>query len=170
MKQRNAVYAGSFDPIHLGHLWVVEQGAKLFDHLWIVIGQNPFKTCMFSLEDRIDFVVKATKHIDNISICQLFEEELVVDFAYKNSCLYLLRGIRGSQDLVYESSLQFVNNQLHSDIQTVYLNTPTEYQYISSSIVRELLKLKKYYLLKEKYIPKGSFEEMIKVWEKKNEK
>lgn len=164
MKEKNAVYAGSFDPIHLGHLWVIEQGSKLFDKLFVVIGNNNTKKHLFTKEERKDFISEVLDGIDNIQTSILTDDELTSDFAQSRQCSYMLRGLRGSQDLTYESTIQYVNSQLHPTIQTVYLNTPIEFQYISSSVVRELLKFKKYDLLKEKYLPNSVSDKIIKHW------
>jgi pantetheine-phosphate adenylyltransferase len=170
MREKNAVYAGSFDPVHNGHMFVIKEGSKLFDNLFVVIGNNTTKNHLFSKDEREEFVSELMVYYPNIFVSTLLENELTADFANKNRCDYMLRGLRDSQDLIYESSIQFVNSQLYPDIQTIFLNTPMEFQYISSSVIRELLKLKKYDLLKEKYIYPTICEKVIEAWEKKNGK
>ena len=131
-----AIYPGSFDPITIGHLEIIEKASKLFDKLIIVITVNSNKKCLLSLEERKYLIEQSTKHLNNISI--EVNEGLTVDFAIKNNAKYIVKGIRNGYDLDSELTQAFFNDNLNKDIQTVFLLPTFRNIYISSSAVREL--------------------------------
>ena len=94
---KKAVYAGSFDPITNGHLWMIEQGANLFDELVIAVGVNPDKQCTFSLEERVRMVRQSTEAITQI-VVDSFEARFLVHYAASIDARYILRGIRNGED------------------------------------------------------------------------
>src|SRR5881227_2658682 len=97
-KQRKlAVYAGSFDPLTIGHLWMIEQGVRLFDHLVVAIGLNPDKTYTFSVEERLRMIGESTRRFKNLSITS-FSNDFLINYAQSVTATHILRGIRTESD------------------------------------------------------------------------
>ena len=134
-----AVFPGSFDPFTVGHLDIAERAAKVFDRLYISIFDNPGKQTEFSVEDRIELIRDAVKHIPNVTVeaCS----GLLVDHCRSIGACVIVRGIRSGSDVEYESMLETVNNRIGPDITTVYLLSRPEHAYLSSSLVRQLMKI-----------------------------
>lgn len=133
-----AVFPGSFDPITLGHLDIIERAAPLFDKLIIAIGQNSQKKYMFPLEKRIDFLKEATAEFPNVEIDHF--EGLTVDYCLNKNAEYILRGLRNPADFEFEKAIAHTNRTLaHKKLETVFLLTSSGKSFISSSIVREII-------------------------------
>lgn len=135
---KTAIYAGSFDPISNGHLWVINQGSKLFDKLFLVLAYNPNKNGYFTVNQRQALMKESTKHLANVEVV-LLADDYVAQAAKKMHATYLLRGIRNSTDYEYEKTIERVNNKINPDLQTVYLIPPAELSEISSSMVKSLV-------------------------------
>ncbi|MFK5937377.1 MAG: pantetheine-phosphate adenylyltransferase [Sulfurimonas sp.] len=133
-----ALYPGTFDPITNGHFDVIERALGLFDELIIAVAVSHDKEPMFSLDERIKMIKESTKHLENIKV--LGFDNLTVDFAKQNNATVLIRGLRAVSDFEYELQLGYLNNSLDSTIETVYLMPRLKHAFISSSIVRNLLK------------------------------
>lgn len=140
MKTQNriAVYAGTFDPVTIGHLWMIKTGSSLFDKLVIAVGTNPDKKCHFSLEDRIIMLQESIAGCENVTVDK-YPNKFLIKYAESIGAKFILRGIRSTTDYEYEKSLSYVNRQLNSEIMTVFLLPPKEIIEISSSIVRGLV-------------------------------
>ncbi|MBT8236776.1 MAG: pantetheine-phosphate adenylyltransferase [Bacteroidia bacterium] len=134
---KRAIFPGSFDPITLGHYDIIKRGISLFDELVIAIGVNTDKKYMFSLEDRMKFVSEAFKDESKVSVVSY--EGLTVDFAKEKDAQFILRGLRNPADFEFEKAIAHTNRRL-SDIETVFLLTSSGKSYISSSIVRDVIK------------------------------
>jgi len=134
---KRAIFPGSFDPITLGHSDIIQRGIALFDELIIAIGINTEKSYMFSLEDRIRFVTES--FIGNPKVKVVSYEGLTVDFARSVGADYILRGLRNPADFEFEKAIAHTNRRL-ADIETVFLLTSSGKSYISSSIVRDVIK------------------------------
>lgn len=132
-----AVFPGSFDPITLGHKDVITRAIPLFDEIVIAIGINIEKKYMFSLEQRKKFIEDCFKEYENISVVTY--EGLTVDFCKKHSIDYIIRGLRNPADFEFEKAIAHTNRDLAS-IETVFLLTAAKTSYISSSIVRDVLR------------------------------
>jgi pantetheine-phosphate adenylyltransferase len=135
-----AVFAGSFDPITLGHVNVLERAAPLFDEVILAIGTNTTKHYMFSLEDRLQWAQQALHHISNAQV-QSFDG-LTIDFCRNIGARYLLRGIRNGGDFEYERSIAHMNKSLHQEIETILMFTDPQFAFIHSTIVREIIRNK----------------------------
>jgi len=146
---KTAIFPGSFDPITLGHQDIIEKSLNLFDSVIIGIGQNTEKKYMFSAEKRKQFVENTFKSNNNIEV--KIYNGLTVDFCKKNNAHFIIRGLRNVSDFEFEKTIALINRKL-SGIETVFLLTSAKNSYISSGIVRELIKNKKDYSL---LIPKG---------------
>ena len=134
--KRIGIYAGSFDPPTLGHLWMIQQGARLFDELVVVLGVNPDKKGFLSETQRLDALRgMLAAGTPNVRV-EKMQGGFLVDFARRIGATYLLRGVRNTVDLEYEKSMERMNARMASDLQTVYLMPPPELESVSSSMVR----------------------------------
>ena len=136
--KKKALFIGSFDPITLAHRDILLKSCDIFDDVTIAIAQNPNKTSMFSLSDRLEMIRLAVQDLENIHIDSF--EGLTVDYAKQNGINVLIRGLRNSSDFEYEQQMAHYNETLLDTIKTVFFITSPEYSYISSSGVREVLK------------------------------
>lgn len=134
---KKAVFPGSFDPITLGHFDIIERGVKLFDELIIAIGINADKKYMFSLEERKNFIEEAFKGEPKIRVVTY--QGLTVNFCKEQNAEFILRGLRNPADFEFEKAIAHTNRKL-SEIETVFLLTSSGKSYISSSIVRDVIK------------------------------
>lgn len=134
---RRAIFPGSFDPITLGHYDIIQRGITLFDELIIAIGINADKAYMFDLEQRKKFIEEA--FVDEPKIKVLTYEGLTVDFCKKIDANFILRGLRNPGDFEFEKAIAHTNRKL-SEIETVFLLTSSGKSYISSSIVRDVIR------------------------------
>ncbi|MDT0541023.1 pantetheine-phosphate adenylyltransferase [Croceitalea sp. P059] len=134
---RRAIFPGSFDPLTLGHYDIIKRGITLFDELIIAIGINSDKKYMFSLEERQRFIENA--FIDEPKIKVLTYQGLTVDFCKEIKAEFILRGLRNPGDFEFEKAIAHTNRKL-SEIETVFLLTSSGKSYISSSIVRDVIR------------------------------
>ena len=134
---RRAIFPGSFDPVTLGHSDIIQRGVTLFDELIIAIGINAEKKYMFSLEQRMQFITKAFEGEPKVKV--LTYEGLTVDFCRKMDASFILRGLRNPADFEFEKAIAHTNRKL-SEIETVFLLTSSGKSYISSSIVRDVIR------------------------------
>lgn len=131
-----AVFPGSFDPITLGHLDIVNRGINLFDKIIIGVGSNSEKKYMFPIVKRIEFVKKTFETFQSIEIESF--KDLTIDFCKKKNAGFILRGVRNPGDFEFEKTIALTNRKL-SGIETIFLPTSPTTSYISSSIVREII-------------------------------
>ena len=135
----SAMYPGTFAPITLGHEDLVRRASRLFDKVVVAIAANPAKEPMFTLEERVELVSSSLADLDNVEVSGY--EGLTVDFARENGLGVILRGLRAVSDFEYEFQLANMNRHLDENVETAFL-TPTEtYNFISSSLVREICSL-----------------------------
>lgn len=134
---KKAVFPGSFDPITLGHKDVITRAIPLFDEIVIAIGINIEKKYMFSLEQRKKFIEDCFKEYENISVVTY--EGLTVDFCKKHSIDYIIRGLRNPADFEFEKAIAHTNRKL-SGIETLFFLTAARTSFISSSIVRDVIR------------------------------
>ncbi|MCW1954255.1 MAG: pantetheine-phosphate adenylyltransferase [Flavobacteriia bacterium] len=139
MNKKIAVFPGSFDPLTLGHLDVIQRGLTLFDELIIAIGVNTEKTYMFSLDERLAIIKETFKGESKIKV-QTYTG-LTVDFCKAIGANFILRGLRNPADFEFEKAIAHTNRKL-TEIETVFLLTSSGKSYISSSIVRDVIRHK----------------------------
>ena len=132
-----AIYPGSFDPITNGHLDILKSGSEIFDKVIIAVANNGDKKGFLKTEERIELIKKSITDLSNVEVDTF--KGLTVDYAKKKGANILLRGLRTSFDFEYELQLSQTNNALSKDLKTVFLITKPEYNFISSSMVREVL-------------------------------
>jgi len=137
------LYPGSFDPITKGHMNIIKQASELFDEVVIAVLQNPMKkNGFFTLEERIEIIKELYNKVDNIKV--VFGEGAAVDIAVLNECKAIVRGLRGLSDYDYEVQLAHINKDISDNkVNTVCLFADNEYQFISSSMVKEVFNLNK---------------------------
>ena len=136
---KRAVFPGSFDPFTLGHQDIVERGVTMFDEIVIGIGHNSEKNYMFSLDQRKMFIEQCFQNNPKVKVMDYVG--LTIDFCKSIEANYLLRGVRNNGDFEFEKAIARTNREL-SDIETVFLLTSVQTSYISSSIVREIIRNK----------------------------
>ena len=136
---KRAVFPGSFDPLTLGHQDIVERGATIFDEIIVGIGYNAEKSHMFSIEQRKEFITQCFQ--DNPKVKVMDYQGLTIDFCKSVGANYLLRGVRNNGDFEFEKAIARTNREL-SNIETVFLLTSIQTSFISSSIVREIIRNK----------------------------
>ena len=146
---KKAVFPGSFDPITIGHVDIIKRGMKVFDEIIIAVGNNSDKKYMFPKEKRVEFVKNTFINCDIIKIESYYG--LTVDFCKKNNTDFLIRGLRNLADFEFEKSIALTNREM-TDVDTVFFLTSPEKSFISSSIVRDLIRNNGDYKL---FIPEG---------------
>lgn len=153
------VFAGSFDPITLGHLWMIKEAATLFDKLYVVVGVNGAKKYLFSDEERVSLVADAIETLPEdlrVKVRVIFSRnELLINVAQKLQATYLVRGIRSIIDYQFEAELAKVNAGIAPSIRTITLLTPPEMSQISSSTVKSLVIGKNWEMIVEPYVTPG---------------
>ena len=133
-----AVYPGSFDPITLGHLDLIQRGSRLFDGVIVAVLRNPNKMPLFTVQQRIDQIRLTTKHLPNVEVDSF--DGLTVNYAQMRQAQVLLRGLRAVSDFEIELQMAHTNKTLSTQIETVFLATSNEYSFLSSSVVKEIAK------------------------------
>ena len=138
LNKKIALYPGTFDPITNGHFDVIERALGLFDEVIVAVAVSQDKKPMFTLNERIEMTKKAIAPLENVSVVGF--DNLTVELAKEHDATILIRGLRAVSDFEYELQLGYLNNSLDDTIETVYLMPKLKHAFISSSIVRNLLK------------------------------
>ena len=136
---KRALTPGTFDPITSGHLDVITRASQLMDEVVVAVAASPKKKPLFSLEERVALAREATSHLPNVRVEPF--ENLLVDFARQMEANVIVKGLRAITDFEYEFQMTALNYQLDSQLETVFIMSPPEYMYLSSSIVREVASL-----------------------------
>ena len=136
MTSRTAVYPGTFDPITLGHLDIIQRGSRLVDRLVIGVTTNPSKQPMFSVSERMDMVRRECASVGNVSVVEF--DNLLMNFAQEQGATMILRGLRAVADFEYEYQMAGMNQQLNDRIETVFLMADVSLQPIASRLVKEI--------------------------------
>jgi len=131
-----AIYPGSFDPITLGHLDIIERGCKLFEQVIVAVLRNPSKSPLFTVHERIEQIRLSTQHLSNVEVDSFIG--LTVEYAQQKNAQVLLRGLRVLSDFEGELQMAHTNQTLWNEIETVFLATSNEYSFLSSSVVKEI--------------------------------
>lgn len=133
--ERICVYAGSFDPVTVGHEDIIRRAAKLCDHLLVTVMYNPAKTGCFTVAQRLEMLERVTTGIPNVQVDAW--DGMMVDYVRKMGASYVVRGLRGVSDFESEANLAQVNARLLPGLETIFLMTKPELGCVSSSVVRE---------------------------------
>lgn len=135
---KTAVFPGSFDPIHRGHIEVINKALTVFDKVIVAIGENTTKQYMFTLEQRVDSISKAFAGNSKVEVKTY--KGLTVDFCKQQGATFLIRGLRSSADFEFEKAIAHNNTALNSSVETVFFLSSVETSFITSTIIRELLR------------------------------
>lgn len=133
---KKAIYPGSFDPITIGHIDIIERALKLFDHLYVIVSVNPSKKGFFTIEERLDMLKEVLKGQANITVTT--NDKLTVQKAKDLKASHIVRGLRALTDFEYEFQLTHANRVLDAEIDTLFFMTEQAHAFLSSSSVKEI--------------------------------
>ncbi|MCL6449801.1 MAG: pantetheine-phosphate adenylyltransferase [Acetobacteraceae bacterium] len=131
-----AVYPGSFDPVTLGHVDLIERASRLFDRVVVAVFRNPEKQPLFSVEERVALLRTVTSHLPNVEVDWF--EGLQVEYAGRRGAGVIIRGMRAFTDFEYELQMAQMNKKLNPSVETVFVTTSSQYAYVSSRVVKEI--------------------------------
>lgn len=135
---KKAIFPGSFDPLTKGHLDIIERASRLFDELIVVILENSEKKTMFTQDERLHMLKNNTSHLNNVIVDA--DTSLTVTYAKQHGACAIIRGVRSVKDYEYELDIASANQYLNPEIETVLLFSSPAYAFVSSSIIREMMK------------------------------
>ena len=135
-RKRIAVYPGVFDPVHFGHLDVIQRGCKLVDRLIVGVGDNPEKAPLFDQAERVDLLKRSTKSFDNVEVVPF--TGLAVTFVKHIGARVMIRGIRTTSDMEYEFTMSIMNAMMDPDIETIFLMAREQYAHVSSTLLKQI--------------------------------
>lgn len=133
---KTALYPGSFDPITLGHLNIIERAVDMFDSLVVLLAVNPGKESLFTIEENLEMIRETTAQWPQVTIDQT--EGLLVDYARQHGIRHAVRGLRAVTDFEAEFSMALTNRSLWDEFDSVYLMTSAEFMYLRSSTVKQI--------------------------------
>lgn len=164
--ETRAVYAGSFDLLTVGHMWMIERGMELFDNLIVAVGINPAKSAsqMFDEDERMEMIDSCLTAYQRRR-CEITSfGGYLATFASEENCDYILRGVRNSEDFEYERVMRNLNSDFAPDITTVFLTPPRELSEVSSSIVKGLIGPTGWEKVIKEMVPRPVFEKLTNQW------
>jgi len=156
------VYAGSFDPPTIGHLWMIEQGAQLFNRLIVAVGVNPEKKYTFSLDEGLKMLRDSTRQFGNVSVAS-FSNRYLIHYAQSIGASHILRGIRSESDYEFERTMRNINGDLDATVCTVFLMPPRGIAEVSSSMVRGLIGPEGWHKVVRKYVSESVYKKLVGV-------
>ena len=134
-----AIYPGTFDPVTNGHLDIIQRSREIFDHVIVGVAHNIRKSPLFSLEERVEMLQEVTRDIGGVEIDHF--DGLVINYVNARNAEVIVRGLRAVSDFEYELQMALMNRKLAEDIKTVFMMPSAEYSFLSSSIVKEIVRL-----------------------------
>ncbi len=134
-----AIYPGTFDPVTNGHLDLVARASRLYDKVIVAVAESRGKTPLFTIAERVELLKRVTVEFDNVEVIGF--NNLLVECAKEHGAQVILRGLRAVSDFEYEFQLAGMNRRLSPDLETVFLTPAEQYEFISSSMIREIAKL-----------------------------
>lgn len=150
----HAVYPGSFDPIHNGHLDIIRRASSIYDRLTVSVLNNPLKSNkLFTIEERVAIIRETVRDIPNVSVAKF--EGLLVDYMHEVEARVIVKSLRAISDFEYELQMAHLNRQLNPNVETTFIMTATRWSYVSSTRVKEIAK---YGADVSKLVPKASLE------------
>ena len=138
-RQRVAVYPGVFDPVHFGHLDVIQRGCRLVDKLVVAVGDNPEKSPLFSQEERVELLKTAVKEFPNVEVRPF--NGLAVRFVRSIKARVMVRGIRTTSDMEYEFTMSIMNTLMDPEIETIFLMAHAHFSHVSGTLLRQIASL-----------------------------
>ncbi|MEZ6143992.1 MAG: pantetheine-phosphate adenylyltransferase [Planctomycetaceae bacterium] len=136
---RHAVYAGSFDPMTLGHVDIIKRGARVFDRLTVGIGINPDKQPLFTPEERVELITQILRNLPNVDVVCF--EGLTVDFVRQQGAAVMLRGVRTVSDIEAEFTFTLANRTLEPRIETMFMMASEKFSHISSTLIKQIARM-----------------------------
>ena len=133
---KTAVYPGTFDPLTNGHLDLIQRSLRIVDRLIVAVANNPVKDPLFTVEERLEMIGEATRHLPNIEITSF--EGLLIDFVSRTGANVIIRGVRAVSDFEYEFQMALMNRKLRDGIETIFMMPHEAYSYLSSRLVKEI--------------------------------
>ncbi len=138
--ETTVICPGSFDPVTLGHIDIISRASKMFSHVIVAVLSNPAKEkSSFSIDERINLLVKSTKNLDNIEIVSF--DGLLAEYAKERKVTAIVKGLRAVSDFEYEFQMSLTNKKLNPDLETIFLTAEANYMYLSSSMVKQVASL-----------------------------
>ncbi len=134
MKSR-AIYPGTFDPVTYGHIDLIQRACKIFDEVIVAVAHNPGKGPMFSVEERVEFLRRATRSLRKVRIDSF--DSLVVDYARQKGARVMVRGLRMLSDFEYEFQMALTNRKLSDHVETIFMMPSESYSYVSARLLKE---------------------------------
>ncbi|HTY14056.1 MAG TPA: pantetheine-phosphate adenylyltransferase [Candidatus Omnitrophota bacterium] len=134
-----AVYPGSFDPVTMGHVDIIERAASIFGKVYVAVIENPEKNANFGFDARMRMIKGATRHLKNVEVDSF--KGLLIDYARSKKAIAIVRGLRAVSDFEYEFQMAQTNRKMCPEIETIFFMTDSKYAYLSSSLVRQIAKL-----------------------------
>ncbi len=159
--KRTAVYAGSFDPVTNGHMYMIREGRRLFDRLIVAVGSNPEKSGTFTVEERVRLLKSETARFSNVTV-DVFADQFLIKYAASVKAQYILRGIRNTNDFLFETAMRNINADLDARITTVFLTPPRSMAEVTSSFVRGLVGTRGWEKVVAKYVPGSVYRAFLK--------
>lgn len=141
MRKSKVIYPGTFDPITVGHLDILERASRIFETVVIAVARDTKKNTLFSLEDRVEMIKSAIEEsaIENVQVVPF--NGLLIDFVNEIGASIIVRGLRASNDFEYEFQMSYINHKMNNDIETIFLPATANSHYISSTFVKEISRL-----------------------------
>ena len=136
---RIAVYPGTFDPFTNGHLDILVRSSKLFDKVIVAIAVDSDKQILFSIDERVEFIKDSIKDYKNVEV--VYFKGLLMDFVEKRHAQVIIRGLRAVSDFEYEVQMALMNRNLNNEVETLFLTTASEYAFLSSTVIKNVIKL-----------------------------
>ena len=133
---KTAIYPGSFDPVTSGHLNIIRRAAKIFDRLVVCVMVNAGKDPMFTLEERVELIIRVTADIPNVEVDS--SNELLANYAKRRDICVIVKGLRAGSDFENEFQMALINHKINPELDTMFLTAESQYMYLSSSTVKEL--------------------------------
>ncbi len=137
---RKAIYPGTFDPITFGHIDIIRRASKIFDHITIGISSASEKATLFTLEERLEITNVELNNTDILNYDVVIFDGLLVDFAYKNNIYIIIRGLRALSDFELEFKMSYINHQINSSIETLFIPA-NKGHFVASSVAKEIERL-----------------------------
>lgn len=138
LTEKIAIYPGTFDPITLGHIDIIQRGSKLFDRVIVTVAVNLSKEPLFNFDERMEMIEDAIRTFNNVTVEKF--EGLLVNFASDKNAKVILRGLRAVSDFEYEFQMALMNKHLQNDISTLFMVPNEKYTYLNSTIVKDVAK------------------------------
>ncbi|HPB82066.1 MAG TPA: pantetheine-phosphate adenylyltransferase [Spirochaetota bacterium] len=135
---RIGIYPGSFDPLTNGHLDIIERSKKVCDKLFIAVARNSAKNALFSIDERLEMLMKSCESCKDCEIEVVTFDGLLVDYCKRNGVDFMIRGLRAIVDFEYEYAIALMNKKLAPDIETIFMMARGEYSFVSSNMVKEV--------------------------------